>query len=112
MAKKASDQEVLETIVKAMVDNPDEVKVERNVDEMGVLLTLNVADEDMGSVIGRQGRTAQALRTILRVIGAKNNARVNLKLAEPEGSARRRPGADTAAGGKKQETPEVDDLEL
>ena len=78
------DQELLLTIVKAIVDNPDEVKVERTVDEMGVLLTLSVAKSDMPQIIGKKGRTASAIRTLLRVVGMKNNARVNLKINEPE----------------------------
>jgi uncharacterized protein len=79
------DQEFVEYVVKALVDNPDKVKVERRVDEMGVLMTLDVAAEDMGKIIGRDGATAKALRTLLRVVGMKNNARVNLKINEPEG---------------------------
>lgn len=79
------DQEFVEYVVKALVDNPDKVKVERRVDEMGVLITLDVAGEDMGKIIGRDGATAKALRTLLRVVGMKNNARVNLKINEPEG---------------------------
>jgi predicted RNA-binding protein YlqC (UPF0109 family) len=79
------DQEFVEYVVKALVDNGDKVKVERRVDEMGVLITLDVAPEDMGKVIGRDGATAKALRTLLRVVGMKNNARVNLKINEPEG---------------------------
>lgn len=80
------DQEFIEYVVKALVDHPEAVKVERKIDEMGVLITLDVHQEDMGMVIGREGMTAKALRTLLRVIGAKNNARVNLKINEPEGS--------------------------
>ena len=79
------DQEFVEYVVKALVENPDDVKVERRVDEMGVLITLDVAAEDMGKIIGRDGATAKALRTLLRVVGMKNNARVNLKINEPEG---------------------------
>lgn len=79
------DQEFVEYVVKALVDNPDKVKVDRRVDEMGVLITLDVAGEDMGKIIGRDGATAKALRTLLRVVGMKNNARVNLKINEPEG---------------------------
>ena len=71
-----------------LVDNPDDVKVERKIDEMGVLITLDVNPKDMGMVIGREGMTAKALRTLLRVIGARNSARVNLKINEPEGSER------------------------
>jgi len=79
------DQEFVEYVVKALVDNPEKVKVERRVDEMGVLITLDVAGEDMGKIIGRDGATAKALRTLLRVVGMKNSARVNLKINEPEG---------------------------
>jgi predicted RNA-binding protein YlqC (UPF0109 family) len=79
------DQEFLEYVVKALVDHPNDVKLERKVDEMGVLLTLSVHGEDMGKIIGRQGNTAKAMRTLLRVIGMKNNSRVNLKIEEPEG---------------------------
>jgi len=79
------DQEFLEFVVKGLVDNPDKVNVHRKVDEMGVLLTLDVAAEDMGKIIGRSGNTAKAIRTLLRVVGMKNNARVNLKINEPEG---------------------------
>lgn len=82
-----SDQAFLDHVVRALVDNPDAVQIERKVDEMGVLLTLHVSQEDMGKLIGRNGSTAKAIRTLLRVVGIKNNARVNLKIAEPEGSA-------------------------
>ena len=81
-----NDQEFLEYLVKSIVDHPDEVKVDRKVDEMGVLLTLKVHQQDMGQVVGRQGSTAKSIRTLLRIVGVKNNARVNLKIEEPEGS--------------------------
>ena len=80
-----SDVAFLEYVVKALVDVPDEVKINRTVDEMGVLLTLAISPIDMGKVIGRSGNTAKAIRTLLRVVGMKNNARVNLKISEPEG---------------------------
>lgn len=83
-----SDQQFLEFLVKSIVDHPDEVKVERKVDEMGVLLSLRVHLQDMGQVVGRQGATAKAIRSLLRIVGIKNNARVNLKIEEPEGSTR------------------------
>ncbi|MCX6757662.1 MAG: KH domain-containing protein [Candidatus Nomurabacteria bacterium] len=86
-----ADKIFLEYVVKALVDNPNDVKIERNVDEMGVLITLTVNPADMGKLIGRMGNTAKALRTLLRVIGMKNNARVNLKINEPEGSTRPAP---------------------
>ena len=79
------DQQFLETVVKALVDHPDGVTINRTVDEMGVLLTLDVHGEDMGKIIGRSGNTAKAIRTLLRVVGMKNDARVNLKINEPEG---------------------------
>src|ERR1700760_3136929 len=82
------DQQFLEYVVKALVDNPNDVKINRTVDEMGVLLTMSVNQDDMGKVIGRSGATAKAIRTILRVVGMKNDARVNLKIEEPEGSQR------------------------
>ena len=95
------DQQFVEYVVKALVDHPDDVKTERVVDEMGVLITLHVSPEDMGQVIGRMGQTAKALRTLLRVVGAKHKARVNLKIYEPEGSHRgpRREGGAGFGGG-------------
>ncbi len=85
---KAVDQEFLDYLVKSIVDHPDDVKVDRKVDEMGVLLSLKVNPQDMGQVVGRQGSTAKAIRSLLRIVGIKNNARVNLKIEEPEGSTR------------------------
>ena len=89
-----ADQVFLEYLVKALVDNPNDVKVDRKVDEMGVLLTLSVNNADMGKIIGRMGNTAKSIRTLLRVIGMKNNARVNLKINEPEGSTRVAPSSN------------------
>ncbi len=86
MAQTEADQTFVEYVVKAIVDHPDDVKTERTVDERGVLITLHVNPEDMGKIIGKDGRTAKSVRTLLRVLGAKNNARVNLKIVEPEGS--------------------------
>jgi uncharacterized protein len=79
------DTQFLEFIVKALVEHPDDVKITRTVDEMGVLMTLDVHPDDMGKVIGRSGNTAKAIRILLRVVGMKNNARVNLKINEPAG---------------------------
>src|SRR5689334_15378218 len=81
-----SDQAFVEYVVKAMVDHPEDVSVDRTVDEMGVLITLKVNQQDLGQIIGRQGQTAKSLRTLLRVVGAKNHARVNMKIYEPEGA--------------------------
>lgn len=88
MSEKELDYQFLEYVVKTLVDNPGDVKIDRTVDEMGVLLTLSVNAEDMGKIIGRQGNTAKAIRILLRVVGMKNNARVNLKINEPEGGSR------------------------
>lgn len=109
------DKDFLEFVVKALVDTPNSVSIDRTVDEMGVLLTLKVDPADMGQIIGRQGQTARAIRTLLRVVGAKNNARVNLKIYEPEGSARSpRPRRDDRNEGKSGDvdTSVVDDLKL
>ena len=80
------DQKFVEDVIKAIVDSPDKVTTERTIDERGVLIKLEVDPTDMGKVIGKDGKTAKAVRTLLRVLGAKNNARVNLKIVEPEGS--------------------------
>lgn len=102
--RPSHDQEFVEYVVKSIVDHPDDVKLERSIDEMGVLITLSVNPEDMGQIIGRQGATAKSIRTLLRVIGARNNARVNLKIAEPEGSER-----SSEPSPEKEETPSEDD---
>lgn len=92
------DQQFVEFVVKALVDHPEDVKTERVVDEMGVLITLHLNSQDMGQVIGRMGQTAKAIRTLLRVVGAKHKARVNLKIYEPEGSHRPPPRRDGGMG--------------
>lgn len=109
MAKQL-DQEFLEYVVKALVDKPDAVKSDRRVDEMGVLLTLKVDAEDMGKIIGRNGNTAKAIRSLLRVVGIKNNARVNLKIEEPEGGRGPRVGREER--GERGVEEVVDDLKL
>jgi hypothetical protein len=91
MANNPNDQAFLEYLVKSIVENPDKVEIGRKVDEMGVLLTLKVAPQDMGLIVGRQGSTAKAIRSLLRIVGIRNNARVNLKIEEPEGSTFQRP---------------------
>ena len=85
MTKPSSDQEFLEYLIKALVDNPEDVKIDRKVDEMGVLLSLKVNPEDMGQIIGKEGSTARSIRSLVRIVGLKNHARVNLKIEEPEG---------------------------
>ncbi len=104
--KKEGDVEFLEYVVKSLVDNPNDVKVVRTVDEMGVLLTLSISSVDMGKIIGRMGNTAKAIRTLLRVVGMKNNARVNLKINEPEG------GTPRPVGATKTVDEAMDDLKI
>lgn len=79
------DQQFIEYIVKSVVGNPDDVFVDRIIDEKGVLLTLTVNPEDLGRVIGKRGVTAQSLRTLLRALGTKNDARYNLKIVNNDG---------------------------
>jgi len=76
--------ELLEAILKAIVTKPDEVKVTKTVDEMGVLLEVKLGEGDAGMVIGREGRTIQAIRTVMATVGAKSRARINVKLLVPE----------------------------
>jgi len=109
MAAKQQDQEFVEYVVKAIVNNPDEVKSERKVDEMGVLIVLRVNPEDMGTLIGRAGSTAKAIRTLTRIVGLKNNARVNLKIEEPEGGRR---SGDSRKEEQKDVDKVVEDLKL
>src|SRR5690606_12024204 len=79
------DQQFVEYIVKSLVGHPDDVSVERIIDEKGVLLSLTVHPEDLGRVIGKRGITAQSLRTLLRALGTKNDARYNLKIVNTDG---------------------------
>lgn len=114
------DQQFLETLVKALVDHPEAVKTNRTVDEMGVLLTLDVHAEDMGKIIGRSGNTAKAIRTLLRVVGMKHDARVNLKINEPEGGRVSRDMAEAMAPSTDDSMPTepksldqaIDDLKI
>jgi predicted RNA-binding protein YlqC (UPF0109 family) len=99
------DQQFLETVVKSLVEYPDSVNINRTVDEMGVLLTLDVHAEDMGKIIGRSGNTAKAIRTLLRVVGMKHDARVNLKINEPE-------GGKGAGGGMSQVAESAEDTAM
>lgn len=79
------DQQFVEFVIKSIVNNPDAVQVTRTVDELGVLLSVKVDKDDMGLLIGRAGSTAKAVRTLARIVGMRNNARVNLRIEEPEG---------------------------
>ena len=104
---KEPDQDFLEYIVKALVDNPKDVKVERKVYEMGVLLSLTVNPADMGQIIGREGSTAKAIRNLVIIVGLKNHARVNLKIEEPEGGRVARPTTD-----KKEMSEDIENISL
>lgn len=88
MAETHQDQSFIEYVVKSIVNHPEDVRTERTIDDRGVKITLYVNPEDMGYVIGRQGQTARALRILLKIVGAKENARVSLVIYEPEGARR------------------------
>jgi len=107
MEKATNDKDFLEYIIKGLVDNPGDVKVERKVDEMGVLLSLKVNQEDMGQIIGKAGSTARAIRNLIRIVGLKNHARVNLKIEEPEGG---KPRPERTPGERKD--TDLDNLSL
>lgn len=98
------DQQFVEFIVKSLVGNPDGVKVERRIDEKGVLLELTVDGEDLGRVIGKRGATAQSLRTLLRALGTKNDARYNLKIVDTGG-----PGGSNSSANSSATTDDHDD---
>jgi len=112
MAKMPQDQEFLDFVVRSLVDTPDAVKTDRKVDEMGVLITLKVDPADMGKIIGRNGQTAKAIRSLLRVVGIKNNARVNLKIEEPEGGRGPRMMREDSDSRSRDVDEVVDDLKL
>jgi RNA-binding protein (contains KH domain)-like protein (fragment) len=97
------DQQFVEYVIKNLVNHPDDVTVERKIDEKGVLLTLTVNPEDLGRVIGRRGSTAQSVRTLLRALGTKNDARYNLKIVNNDEN---QPGADAEISSDDQTTVE------
>lgn len=108
------DQEFVEYVVKAIVEKPEKVKINRSVDERGVLLELEVDPEDMGKIIGKAGATAKSIRTLLRVLGAKSDARFNLKIVEPGGKvvveAIDAPAEEEKDGGEGEDDKEVEDI--
>ena len=125
------DQQFVEYVVKSLVSNPDDVVVERLIDEKGVLLTLTVHPDDLGRVIGKRGVTAQSLRTLLRALGTKNDARYNLKIVNndderenyeasapmPEEAVKNLTDEDvdnesTLAKNTRKELAELDDLDI
>ena len=125
------DQQFVEYIVKTLVNNPDKVKIDRTIDEKGVLLSLEVDPEDVGRIIGRRGATAQSIRTLLRALGTKNDARYNLKIVNNDDYEPKAKSDDTAADDSfssdeaeeksegselakktRQELAEMDDLDI
>ncbi len=110
MAEEFKDQQFIEFLVKSIVNHPNDVRTERTVDERGVLITLYINQDDMGYVIGRQGQTARALRILLKTVGAKENARVNLKIFEPEGARQAHQGQKSTA--PRGEEASVSDQDL
>ena len=108
------DQQFVEYIVKTLVNNPDKVQIDRTIDEKGVLLNLEVDPEDIGRIIGRRGATAQSIRTLLRALGTKNDARYNLKIVnnddyQPAEKAEK--PAEEAAPEAPVENDEVEDAD-
>ena len=120
------DQQFVEYIVKTLVNNPDKVQITRTIDEKGVLLSLEVDPEDVGRIIGRRGATAQSIRTLLRALGTKNDARYNLKIVNNDDFESKThedaavENADTEAAGEesdlakkhREELAEFDDLDI
>ena len=109
------DQKFVEDTIKAIVNHPDAVKTERTVDDRGVLISLTVHPEDMGYVIGKGGQTARSVRTLLRIVGAKSNLKVTMKIVEPEGSRGPRTRQEAAVMEGTDEsvsTSAVDDLTI
>ena len=100
------DQQFVEYIVKTLVNNPDKVQIDRTIDEKGVLLSLEVDPEDVGRIIGRRGATAQSIRTLLRALGTKNDARYNLKIVNNDGYE---PGAKAEKDDDAEDAPEVEE---
>ncbi|MEK7624883.1 MAG: KH domain-containing protein [Patescibacteria group bacterium] len=103
------DEKFVLDVVRSIVNNPNDVKTTRTIDERGVLISLDVNPADMGYVIGREGQTARSLRTLLKIVGAKNNARVNMKINEPVGGRGPNP-RPAEAQMMSTDTSAVDDL--
>jgi len=109
---KEQDQEFVEYVIKAIVDNTDKIEAKRTIDERGVLIELKVDPSDMGKIIGKEGRTAKSIRTLLRVVGAKNNAIVNLKIVEPEGGFKDQGDSSEKVQVKEDTTSAIDDIKI
>src|SRR6266702_1810576 len=104
------DQQFVEFVVRSLVSKPDAVQVERRIDEKGVLLELTVDPEDLGRVIGKRGATAQSLRTLLRALGTKNDARYNLKIVDTGTGGSYSPSSDNSAGASPVGKDDEDDV--
>lgn len=100
------DRQFVEFVIKSIVNNPEGVTVSRTVDELGVLLSVKVDPKDMGLLIGRSGSTAKAIRILARIVGMRNNARVNLRIEEPEGGRM----ASGLLGSKEGASRDVEDI--
>lgn len=105
-----TDRDFVEYVVKQIVNEPDKVEVSRKTDEMGVLIEVKVSPSDMGLLIGRSGSTAKAIRTLARIIGIRNNARVNLRIIEPEGSTFTHPEGGYQRGPAGEKTKSVENV--
>lgn len=99
------DQEFIEFIVKALVNKPEEVKSERKIDEQGILITVHTSPEDTGYVIGKGGKTAIAIRTLLATLGAKGNQRISFRIDAPDNGKRRGPAPEGEMGGARPAAP-------
>ena len=110
MSEVEKDQVFVEYVVKALVEKPEKVVIKRSIDDRGVLLELTVDPEDMGKIIGKAGATAKSIRTLLRVLGARDELRYNLKISEPEGSEfSARPKSDSDDSESSEEPKSVED---
>jgi len=110
MSEVEKDQVFVEYVVKALVEKPEKVVIKRSIDDRGVLLELTVDPEDMGKIIGKAGATAKSIRTLLRVLGARDELRYNLKISEPEGSEfSARPKSDSDDSESSEEPKPVED---
>jgi uncharacterized protein len=103
------DQQFVEYIVKSIVENPDAVKIERTIDEKGVLLELTVSEDDLGRVIGKRGALAQSLRTLLRALGTKNDARYNLKIVDVGEGGSRKARSEDSQSDREESSQNVED---
>lgn len=110
MGEENNDVSFLTNVIREVVNSPDDVQVTRSVDELGVLMTVKVNPSDMGLLIGRSGATAKAIRTLIRIVGMKNNSRINMKIEEPAGGRRSEDRDPRGYSGVGQTKRSVDDV--